>query len=105
MEPVTDHPTPASDDGASRPGAIPPEAALSDATADPLAHLLEVLDLRPVDGPGPRGEDDVFEGDSVIGPAPRAYGGQVLAQAILAAARTVQPGRLIRPPRSDGDPG
>lgn len=62
---------------------------------DPLGHLLEVLDLRPVDGPGPRGEDDVFEGDSVVGPAPRAYGGQVLAQAILSAARTVPPGRLI----------
>lgn len=62
---------------------------------DPLAHLLEVLDLRPVEGPGPRGEDDVFEGDSVAGPAQRAYGGQVLAQAIVSAARTVPAGRMI----------
>lgn len=62
---------------------------------DPLARLLEVLDLRTTDGPGLRGEDDVFEGDSVAGPAQRAYGGQVLAQAIVSAARTVPPGRLI----------
>ncbi|MBL0887074.1 acyl-CoA thioesterase II [Myceligenerans sp. I2] len=87
-------------DGTTSPDTTPPGTAAPGTTPpaeepDPLGHLLEVLDLRPVDGPGPRGEDDVFEGDSVLGPAPRAYGGQVLAQAIIAAARTVPPGRLI----------
>lgn len=87
MDRTADHPTTAPDGDGTPP---------ADATVpDPLGHLLQVLDLRPAEGPGPRGEDDVFEGDSVVGPAPRAYGGQVLAQAIVAAARTVPPGRLI----------
>ncbi|GAB4083822.1 thioesterase family protein [Myceligenerans cantabricum] len=75
------------------PGTAGPPS--DDPATDPLTRLLDVLDLRSLEGPGPRGEDDVFEGDSVAGPATRAYGGQVLAQAILSAARTVPEGRLI----------
>ncbi|GAB2458955.1 acyl-CoA thioesterase [Xylanimonas ulmi] len=56
---------------------------------DALDRLLAVLDLREVDGWGPRGEDDLWRGDSVPGLAARVYGGQVLAQAIIACGRTV----------------
>ncbi len=61
---------------------------------DALERLLTVLDLREVDGWGPRGEEDLWRGDSVPGPARRVYGGQVLAQALLACGRTVESGRL-----------
>jgi acyl-CoA thioesterase-2 len=69
--------------------------AAPDRQPDALDRLLQVLDLRHLEGWGPRGEEDVLRGDSVPGPANRAYGGQVLAQAILAADRTVPDGRLI----------
>lgn len=62
---------------------------------DALDDLLTVLDLRHLEGWGPRGEDDAFRGDSVPGIARRVYGGQVLAQAIVAAGRTVPEGRNI----------
>lgn len=71
------------------------DATPSDRTPDALDHLLQVLDLRHLEGWGPRGEEDVLRGNSMPGPANRAYGGQVLAQAILAADRTVPDGRLI----------
>ncbi|WP_418277407.1 acyl-CoA thioesterase [Isoptericola jiangsuensis] len=61
---------------------------------DPLGRLLTALDLRRLEGWGPRGEDDVLRGDSVPGPARRVYGGQVLAQALLACGRTVDDDRL-----------
>ncbi|WP_164545066.1 acyl-CoA thioesterase domain-containing protein [Antribacter gilvus] len=60
-----------------------------------MDRLLEVLDLRHLEGWGPRGEDDAFRGDSVPGIARRVYGGQVLAQAIISAGRTVPDGRQI----------
>lgn len=63
-------------------------------TTDPLDRLVEVLDPTPVPQTGPRGEEDVFSGDCVPYPSGRAYGGQVLAQALLAAGRTVPDGRL-----------
>jgi acyl-CoA thioesterase-2 len=50
--------------------------------------LLDVLDLRP------GAEPDTFVGDSLVVPHGRMFGGQVLAQAVLAAARTVDPARL-----------
>ncbi|ACZ30128.1 acyl-CoA thioesterase [Xylanimonas cellulosilytica DSM 15894] len=56
---------------------------------DALDRLLAVLDLREIEGWGPRGEDDVWRGDSVPGLGNRAYGGQVLAQAVVACGRTV----------------
>ena len=61
---------------------------------DALDRLLSALDLREVEGWGPRGEDDLWRGDSVPGPGRRVYGGQVLAQALLACGRTVDDDRL-----------
>lgn len=73
----------------------PVSGTTADRAPDALDRLLEVLDLRHLEGWGPRGEEDVLRGDSVPGPANRAYGGQVLAQAIIAADRTVPDGRQI----------
>lgn len=69
---------------------------------DPIDDLLDVLDLRP-EGPttihvtSPSGlgghlgdsEGDVFVGRSQPQPHGRAFGGQVLAQCVVAAGRTV----------------
>ncbi len=55
-----------------------------------VEHLLEVLDLE-------RLELDLFRGLSVAGSPPRVFGGQVAAQSLIAAARTVPEGR---PPHS-----
>ncbi|QAY62190.1 acyl-CoA thioesterase II [Xylanimonas allomyrinae] len=68
-------------------------AANGDAGADALDRLLTVLDLHQVEGWGPRGEEDLWRGDSVPGLTNRVYGGQVLAQAIIACGRTVAPDR------------
>jgi acyl-CoA thioesterase-2 len=56
-----------------------------------LDGLLDVLDLtaRPDDG------DDVFEGQSQPQPWGRVYGGQVLAQSLVAAQRTVDADRPV----------
>lgn len=67
---------------------------MTDLPDGPLERLLAALDLREIEGWGPRGEDDVWRGDSVPGPARRVYGGQVLAQALLACGRTVEDDRL-----------
>ena len=76
----------------------------SGAILDPLEDLLDVLDLLPVgsahmtvDGPvADAGADlggsdaDVFIGRSQPMPHGRVFGGQVLAQAVIAAGRTVE---------------
>ena len=49
---------------------------------DPLRALLASLDLTPLD-------DDRFEGTSVERARPRLFGGELLAQALVAASRTV----------------
>ncbi|WP_265523111.1 acyl-CoA thioesterase [Oerskovia flava] len=65
------------------------------AVPNPLGHLLEVLQLARVgDGDGSAADPDHFRGQSVHQPTGRVYGGQVLAQAVLAAGRTVQATRL-----------
>lgn len=51
---------------------------------DPLANLLELLDLRPADD-----EPDVYVGESLPQPHGRVFGGQVVAQGIIATGRTV----------------
>lgn len=56
-------------------------------TPDPMARLLATLELSP-DGA------DTFTGSSLNQPGGRVFGGQVLAQALLAAGRTVPEGRL-----------
>jgi acyl-CoA thioesterase-2 len=51
-----------------------------------LDELIDLLDLEPV-------EETLFRGQQPTTTLQRVYGGQVLAQALMAAARTVDPGR------------
>ena len=80
------------------------------AELDPFEDLLDVLDLKTVgaahisvDSPGDDESDlgdseaDIFVGRSQPMPHGRVFGGQVLAQSIIAAGRTVEDGRR-RPP-------
>ncbi|MFG2225322.1 acyl-CoA thioesterase [Streptomyces sp. NPDC048644] len=69
---------------------------------DALRSLLDLLDLEPI-------EQDIFRGQSRASVVPRVFGGQVAAQALVAAGRTVP---AERPPHSlhayflrPGDPG
>ncbi|EPD95441.1 acyl-CoA thioesterase II [Streptomyces albus] len=70
--------------------------------SDELTSLLDLLDLERI-------EQDIFRGSSRASLVPRVFGGQVAAQALVAACRTVPEGRLphslhayfLRP----GDPG
>jgi acyl-CoA thioesterase-2 len=67
-----------------------------------LQGLLDLLDLEQI-------EENIFRGQSQSAVVPRVFGGQVAAQALVAAGRTVSPDRLahslhayfLRP----GDPG
>lgn len=62
-------------------------------TADPTASLLSLLNLSPADGA--QTDEDIFVGGSQPEPRKRVFGGQVLGQSLMAAARTVEPGRLM----------
>ena len=53
-----------------------------------LDQLLQVLTPRPV-------SEDVFVADNMHPRAPRVFGGQVLAQALQAAAATVRAERAV----------
>ncbi len=53
-----------------------------------LHDLLKTLDLEPI-------EDNLFLGPRGIEGWQRVFGGQVLGQSLVAAARTVEPGRLM----------
>ena len=57
-------------------------------SADPLAYLLDILDIEAL---GP----DRFSGRSSKGGWGRVYGGQVLAQALVAASRSVEAARPL----------
>ncbi len=57
-------------------------------TTNPIDAVLDVLALRP------GAEPDTFTGESLRVPTGRVFGGQVIAQALLAAGRTVPPERL-----------
>jgi acyl-CoA thioesterase-2 len=59
---------------------------------DPLAELLTTLNLS--DASGARTREDIFIGPSQWMPHGRVYGGQVLAQSLVAASRTVDPSRV-----------
>ena len=61
-------------------------------TVDPLQSLLSTLDLSPA---GNVGGQDVFTGGSQPEPLGRVFGGQVAAQALVAAQRTVGGGRDV----------
>ena len=56
---------------------------------DPSRVLLAALDLVPYPG-----EPDTFSGANLPQPSGRVFGGQVIAQALLAAGRTVDAARL-----------
>jgi acyl-CoA thioesterase II len=60
----------------------------ADPSSDALTRVLSALQLDRVD-------DDHFTGPSLPRPRGRVFGGQVLAQALVAAGRTVADGRLV----------
>lgn len=64
---------------------------LSPAGIDPVATMLGLLDLSSTEA---RTTEDIFTGDSQQMPQGRVFGGQVLAQAVVAASRTLPPERL-----------
>ena len=67
----------------------PPPAAEPPATAaDPLHDLIDQLQVEPL-------ERNLFRGRSVVLVGERVFGGQVLGQAVMAAARTVEEGRAL----------
>lgn len=78
-----DHTT-ADQPGADRQGSDQPAA---DRQATAMGRVLSALDLAQVD-------EDHFTGPSLHQPHGRVFGGQVLAQALVAAGRTVPDGRL-----------
>ena len=59
--------------------------------ADPVDAMLRVLDLSSSEA---RTTEDIFVGLSQVMPQGRVFGGQVLAQATMAAIRTVEPERV-----------
>ena len=67
--------------------------SIRDATdpEDAVRHILHVLDLQPKDGPVP----DTFIGSNYRPPWGRVFGGQVLAQALVAAIRTIPEDRPV----------
>ncbi len=60
--------------------------------SDPLAGLLAALDLTDT---GARTSEDIFTGPSQWMPHGRVFGGQVLAQALVAAQRTTPLERIV----------
>lgn len=60
--------------------------------ADALRGMIDALELRRL---VPESEGDEFEGPSQWMPHGRVYGGQVLAQALVAAIRTVDDERVL----------
>lgn len=60
---------------------------------DPTASLLEMLDLSDADGANT--DEEIFVGVSQQQPRHRVFGGQVLAQSLIAAIRTVDVDRPV----------
>ncbi|WP_413335351.1 acyl-CoA thioesterase [Brevibacterium sp. GP-SGM9] len=60
-----------------------------------VAELRKLLDLEPLNFTSASRESDFFVGGSQYKPDGRVYGGQVLAQCVVAAAATMPEGRLI----------
>ncbi len=58
--------------------------------SDPLAGLIAALDLSDT---GARTTEDIYTGPSQWTPIGRVFGGQVLAQSLVAAQRTIPEGR------------
>jgi acyl-CoA thioesterase-2 len=55
--------------------------------SDPLAEMISTLDLKSIEGGNSK--EDMFEGPSQWMPHGRVFGGQVLAQSLVAATRTI----------------
>lgn len=76
-----------------------------------MASLNQVLDLTPLDAPGPGGEQHAFLAWNQPKPGGRLFGGQVLSQCVMATSATVDADRSIhsfhgyflRPGRDDVD--
>lgn len=60
--------------------------------SDPVAALVAALDLADSNA---RTTEDIFTGASLPMPGGRIFGGQVLGQSVVAAQRTVEPGRAV----------
>ncbi|MGV8970490.1 MAG: acyl-CoA thioesterase [Microbacteriaceae bacterium] len=60
--------------------------------SDPVSGLLAALDLTDT---GARTSEDIFTGPSQWMPLGRVFGGQVLAQSLVAAMRTIDPSRSV----------
>jgi len=60
--------------------------------SDPVSGLLTALDLTDT---GARTSEDIFTGPSQPQPMGRVFGGQVLAQSLVAAMRTIDEGRFV----------
>ena len=60
--------------------------------SDPLSGLLAALDLTDT---GARTSEDIFTGPSLWMPQGRVFGGQVLAQSLVAASRTTAEDRFV----------
>ncbi len=65
---------------------------MTDPEPDPVAALLAALDLTDT---GARTSEDIFTGPSQWTPGGRVFGGQVLAQSLVAATRTVPADRPV----------
>jgi len=66
----------------------------NNAATDPMERLLHILDLS--DAGGAQTDEDIFVGlGDPAAPHPRLFGGQVLAQSIVAATKTVGPEHLV----------
>jgi acyl-CoA thioesterase II len=65
-----------------------PEREADPWQADPMAGLLAILDLEELD-------DNLFRGRSPRSAWQRVFGGQAIAQALVAAGRTVPPERFV----------
>src|SRR6188768_1610254 len=60
--------------------------------SDPLSGFLAALDLTDT---GARTSEDIFTGPSQWMPQGRVFGGQVLAQSLVAAQRTIEHDRIV----------
>ncbi len=60
---------------------------------DPTSSLIQLLNLGELEGA--RTDEDIFMGPSQQQPRQRVFGGQVLAQSLIAGSRTVDPDRSV----------
>ncbi|WP_104178836.1 acyl-CoA thioesterase II [Arthrobacter sp. B0490] len=68
-------------------------AAAAETPTDPTQALLDLLDLSGAEGA--QTDEEIFVGSSARQPGRRVFGGQVLAQSLIAAMRTVDSSRDV----------